>query len=185
MERILYQFLHLRITTDNNKEWVETIIRAISHKWIISMENNGKQHYHSAFYTNLSTKQIKEKLNDFGLSGNKSFSLTMVKDNKAVRKYIVKDGDFWYHGFQQQEITDAYQLSFKKNGFKISLEELEDEYLLSNMSHELFGYKYIQLKATHNFSLNRSQIKAYLDKMRCRKEPGYAERIYEELYRFG
>lgn len=176
------EFWHLRITTHQSIETIKLLIECVSVKYIISSEDG---HYHCLFQTAKKRKELREEINKHGFKGNKDFSLTTVRDVKKARSYVVKDGSYIFKGYTQKEIEDAYKLSFKKKGYSEDLLELEEKYLTKGMMFERFVEAVVSLKVQYNHNLNKTHIKSYLEKMRCKQDPQYLRSFCQELFSNG
>lgn len=169
---------HLRITTDKDINWVYQLVFHISPKFVVSKEDG---HYHIFMDSQKERKEIKIHLNGYDLVGNKSFSLTFVKKELKCLSYVLKEGDYMSLGFTDKELSIAFRLSHYKNGFKEKLELLEADYI-GGMAFDEFAEKYVELKVDHNYNLNMSQIKGYLEKMRCKKNKNYIRELLRKNF---
>lgn len=175
---------HIRLTLKSELEnIIDFIETSITKKYIICDELT---HYHCLAETQMSKKEIvrviKEKLN---LKGNADFSVIKAKSKQQLKKYILKDGNYKYKGFTDEEIKLLRKQSFKKgiDKLQIVLEGYEIEYYNGDISFTQFGERYIQLKIEYNQNIHGNHVKAYLTKIKMKKNPDCIREYISDLMR--
>ena len=174
---------HLRLTTELDFDKVESFICGITQKYILAHEEG---HYHAVILINKKDKKdIREKINkDLDIRGNKGYSISLAKSINDLSAYVTKEGDLRYLGYTFLEIAAFKKMSYRKGGMLDEIKELERRYIIGDLDDMEFGTSYINLLVRYDKNLHGNQIKAYLMKMRVKRNPGYSREIYENLMRF-
>lgn len=174
---------HLRLTTELDYDRIEEFIQSVTQKYILAHEDG---HYHAVILINKKEKSaIKERINkELDIHGNKGYSMTLAKSINDLSAYVTKDGDIRYLGYTFLEISAFKKMSYKKGGMSDEIKELERKYVMDELNDSEFGISYINLLVRYDKNLHGNQIKAYLLKMRVKKNPGSSRDIYENLMRF-
>lgn len=174
---------HIRLTLKSNLDTIQSFVNKIGSKYIICDELT---HYHIYLQTQTTKKEIiikiKEQLN---LKGNEQFSVVVVKNKQSMKKYILKDGRYVFRNFTDKEIEILRKLSFKKgiDKLKISLDKFEEDYYSGEIVFTTFACKYINLKIEYGQNIYGNHIKAYLNRIKMKKNPSYVREYVEELMR--
>lgn len=124
---------HTRLTLISDIKKVEQFIHTLSPtKYILCDELN---HYHCYFETQTSKKILRELITGFAGSGNEHYQLTAAKNTRQLKKYILKDGNYTYKGFSDDEIEIFHKLSNKKGMTKLQkeLDLLLEKYYGNNL----------------------------------------------------
>lgn len=173
---------HLRLTTDMDFDKIEEFVQKISSKYLLCQEEG---HYHAVVLLMLKTKEVREMIKiDLGLKGNACYSLKEAQSLNDLCQYVCKQGNVRYLGYTFIEVNAFKKLAYKKDGMKEVLKKLEMDYVSDNLSDREFGEAYIKLLVEHDKNLHGNQIKAYLLKMRVKKNPNSSREIYENFMRF-
>lgn len=173
---------HLRLTCNIDFDKIEKFVEDLSAKYLICREEG---HYHVAFSPIKSKKEIRTMINEIlELHGNKDFSFVEARNEAKLLQYICKEGNVRYKGYNFLEIEAFKKLSYKKNLMGEAVQNLEKEYVMGMLSDEDFGMRYINLLVDYDRNLHGNQIKAYLLKMKVKKDPNSSLDIYRNLMRF-
>lgn len=182
--------LALRITTTalNLQEiYVFLKVNWKDHRWVVSVEYPGtpEQHFHVILEPLPSEAGIKltewKKRLEEGFykpcqipPGNKGRS-TQWNKSSAVFPYTLKDGQYYYQGYTDQQISELARLSYKKfqkGEFGDKLKELRNQYLSDPLlSIRWFSDRYIQLKVAYDQNLTSNTIKAMYQSLFLKKNP--------------
>lgn len=174
---------HIRLTLQSDLDKIKKFIETITKKYIICDELT---HYHCYAVTQMVKKEIvREVKNKLQLKGNEQFSVIKVKNKNQMKKYILKDGNYIYKGFSENEIEILRKLSFKKgiDKFQTQLETLEQQFYEKQIGFSKFGELYVQLKIDYGQKLYGNHIKAYLNRVRMKQNPEYIREYISELMR--
>ncbi len=184
MEALLgYVWYHIRLTTDKPLDDIKKFINLLGDKWIICNEID---HYHSIVMTNIDKTKIRTMINDeLKLKGNKSFSLSVVRNKTRACKYVLKDGHFIYHGFDDNQISVMSALAHKKGNdkFALDLEQLELEFFEKKFDFRNFKIKYVKLLCDYNkkYYLGRSQLLNYFHLIYLKAFPLQHEEFVDQV----
>lgn len=114
------------------------------------------------------SKWIKES---FDVKGSQ-YSVSKVRKQKQVKKYILKDGEYFAQGFTPEELLPFYKVSNKKGLDKmgLALADLEMDYMASKTDTVTFYEKYIKLKVDYGQNIYWNHCDAYITKMMFKKD---------------
>lgn len=153
---------------------------------LVSFEEATRYHYHiiltfSDVFQSRSKdadrlrKWIKE---EFKLEGNKSYSLTFVKKLQSAISYTLKDGSYFQHGFNQEEIEVLRRMSYQtgNSNFKDELDILEKWYM-EQKSDDLIqlAKKFVDLKIRYNQIPTNQSVERILTLYSMKKYPNYRD----------
>lgn len=177
--------LHVRVTTDKTLDEVVSLICLDPLKYIVSQEGfkESHLHYHALIQTQ-DVEAIRRSLKSAGITGNKCYSISTVRNERQLSKYILKeDGPYKYKGFTQEQIDLFKKCSTLKGkkGFADALTPLEDSYIAGSLDLDTFIYKFLELKVSYGQNIYPSHIQAYFMKMRMRKDPSYIRAVTQTL----
>lgn len=84
-------------------------IKSISPVWLLGVEGKDMNpHIHFYVDTEIPLATLRNHMRKEGLQGNKSYSITQVKDKIKYCAYIIKDGNYYYSDtFPKDLINDA------------------------------------------------------------------------------
>ena len=180
--------VHLRVTGKTSKEVQVLLEKHNVPSYIIGQELG---HCHSLIsgidlgtnYNNLRNWLKKE----LGLNGNKDYSISRVRNLRDCAKYIIKeDLEYIVKRFDKEWLSDLKLTTFNKDKKELMLEidELAIKYIKDTRysADKDFGEKFILLKVKYNQNLYMSHIKAYLLKMRIKKDPKRVGEIYDLMF---
>lgn len=180
--------LHLRITKQGiTMDSLEDYIRTLAVMYLIAQEKKGKkgEHFHTVIQTQKTKKEFVELIQKkFNLKGNKEYSVTTVRNQNQVMKYLLKDDDATRSSGIPKEVLELMKKCSNKKGTKnlmVELNILEEKYLGFDLTNESFGIKFIQLKIAYGQNLYGNHIKAYLMKMKLKKYPSEISVYYNQL----
>lgn len=176
MNRLIQvQGWHLRLTLESDLDTVSRNIDNLCNQYIISQElsNAGKMHYHCFLVCDKSRDFMRKFITEkFEVKGNKDYSLAPVKSARQMKKYVLKDGNYRYKGYDWQEIKVLEKSSSKKidEEYKNRLGEIEDEYLKygGSMTDEEFCVRVLMLRSEY-MTVRRCDIEGYVNRMYIRK----------------
>lgn len=185
--------VHLRITKQIPYNSVKKFLDENSMRYILTIEKEPKVHYHILLEYQEEDKnhnklryQLKKVLS---VAGNKDYSLSTVRNKNQLMKYILKEGNEYSVKDIPDEIIKLMKKCSNKKGkrnFAIELAELEERFLSDStfMSLTTFAEKLVLLKVSYGQSLYSNHIKAYLSKMRIKKNPREVKNYVDNLLRF-
>lgn len=180
--------LHIRINGKTPKEIGDCIRDYGIESYLITQEVG---HCHGIVGTNKTDTSrydgIRKCLRDgLGLIGNKSYSISVIRDVVECGKYILKeDGDYVHYNMDTKFIDKCKKTTFNPDKKKMSkeLDDLNYKYLEDKgMSIESYCEEFILLKVKYNQSLYNNHIKAHCQKMAVKKNSEYARLIAENLF---
>lgn len=174
--------LHIRMTTNKTIKDIETFILTLTPlTYLISQEGFKEDHTHYHILVQSQSKddnsntRLRKAINTkLGLKGNGQFSISTVRNEKQLMKYILKDGGPIARKGIPDEVIEVMKKCSSKKGTKnlsADLSILEEKYFQGIYSFNKFGEEYIKLKIAYNQNLYSNHIKAYLTKMELKKEP--------------
>ncbi len=157
MDKYTKDFLHLRINTaksfaDSQKIFQKTFIKE---RFVMGFEVS-----HLHVYIELAKLQWYDKVKDskiskwikesFDVKGSQ-YSVSKVRKKKQVKKYILKDGEYFAQGFSPEELLPFYKVSNKKglNNMGLALADLEMDYMSDKIDNVTFYEKYVKLKVDY------------------------------------
>lgn len=164
-------------------------------KWVIGFEKglkSKKWHYHATLWgVPLTRETLRARVKKFFKCKNKELAIGDIKNPDTVVSYTVKGGVYMGYGVSDDDLEEAFELSYdkveEKKDFKKVLKELEEEYLRDNSAFQLedFVEKYIQTYLDYCKPIYLSHIKARLITLRLVKSPerlkGYVRGILDDL----
>lgn len=179
-------YWHTRITKNVELTEIETFIKTITKTYLICKETLPRVHFHCCIQTQLSEKELRALILKSSYGGRGQYQLTVAKNVKQMKKYILKDGDYVYGNMNEKEIETLRKCSNKKglDNFGKELQLLEEKYLgTDNHMFSQFAFNFVKLKISYGQNLYGNHIKAYLNKMRCKRDPNYIREYVNELMR--
>lgn len=187
MEKFLgIEWYHIRITKMTELEKIEEFVNKELkiNVYLISKETLPQIHFHICIKTQIKEKTLREVLKKSEYGGRCKYYLKPSVNPKQMLKYTLKDGDFVYKGIGNEEIEILKKCSNKKglDKFGIELQIIEEEFLTGKYSFTDFGTKFVELKISYGQNLYSSHIKAYLQKMRFKKNPDYIHQYVYEMF---
>ncbi len=169
--------LHLRITTsDYTTEQVENFVKTLSEKYIVAHEKKPYSHYHCHFEYNVDkfTQYARRKLGKsiaehFDIKGNKQYSLTIDKGKSSI--YTLKEGNFVYLGYTEDEIKILQEQSTSKESYTDGLKDINEEYL-GNPDKTFSDYtnEYVSYMLKHNKNISKFRLESIFTTKYLQKE---------------
>lgn len=172
--------IHLRITTNYEMDTITEFLNPFAITYLVSQEDPGiHQHYHILLqYQDDDSRhnKLRYKIKDqLKLTGNGSYSISTVKSPKQLMKYIVKDNGLIKNKGVPDEVIELMKLCSTKKGKKSFNEELailEQSYFeAKHMFFDKFAQDVVSLKIKYGHNLYSNQIKAYLLRIKMKKNP--------------
>lgn len=168
----LERYWFIRITLDDiNLELIYNMVKDRT-KFVISEEGDGinvNVHYHIVLLAlpNETNDMIKKMIKQTfpSVKGNKHLFSKLVTQLKQAIKYTLKEGNYKYKGFTEENIKELFKCSAPKTNLRKDVSDLQDDYMMKRISKEMFLEKYIELKAKHDQPIYPAHIKAYMIKM--------------------
>lgn len=189
MENFLgINWYHIRITKDVELEDIEKFVKEnypLAWSYIISKETLPRTHFHICLKVEGKMEELREKIKKSIYGGRCNYYFKPSKNVKQMLKYTLKDGDYVYKGIEEKEIELLKKTSNKKglDKFGVDLTNLEEQYLGDKIRFKEFGIRFVKLKISYGQNLYSSHIKAYLQKMKFKKEPEYIGEFIDEMFR--
>lgn len=162
-------FLHIRLDTDAPVAAVETYVKKLSNKYIIAHETTGKQHYHIHMQYELpkSTPHYCRKLSqqfaqEFDIRDPKGKSCSIDKGRSA--NYTLKDGNYVYSGYTDEEIEKLRKESYTKGKDTYRKEEIqiESRFLSRELTSDEYVKQIVRLKIKFDKNIYITHMKARL-----------------------
>nr|QMP82098.1 MAG: hypothetical protein [Polar freshwater circular DNA virus] len=154
-------------------------------------------HCHLFVSTDTPVQTIRNHIRKAGFSGNKSYSVSVVRDRLKTLAYIVKDGTFKNKNIPDSEIIEAqlYDVSVKedikvkrpKNVIQYIIASLEQHPEEKDITEFLIRRVYDAVIAYHllyDIQIRRFQIQSYVDTIMFKLEPEYKEYYYQKNIKF-
>lgn len=132
------QYYKLRVDTDN-LDTIEDVLKKYTSKYIVSLENEGKENPHTHSYIETDTKQatLRNVLRKTFGAGNSSYSLKELDEQspKEYLAYVIKEKNY-RHNLSEEVIKQAKEydekvkegIKEKKQGRKTQLQKIEEMY---------------------------------------------------------
>lgn len=143
-------------------------------KTIVSCERDANRiHLHVFSMTTEQNvgKNIRQNLRNFliknypQLKGNADYSISNVSaEYKKLEAYVVKEGDFVYYGFSDDDIAEFVSRSFVKHPkttLQTELNDLETKFFNFEIQMDEFIAQYYDIKLSHNKIINYQQTHNY------------------------
>lgn len=166
-------------------------------KAIVSQEvsQEGKQHLHCMIQVDSEDvqKNINQNFRNYlkkvypELEGNKSYAIAeSIREGteSKIAAYTLKEGNYVYYGFTEEEIKKFKKLSFKKvshQDFEKERQALEDQCVMDNLSFRDFTTQYIDLLFKYRKRNTEAQIYNYLSWVDRLKTPHSRERLVNRM----
>lgn len=186
MENFLgIDWYHIRITTLDTLDNMETFVKTLSSVYLISNETIPRNHYHICIKTQRSLETLRKLVKSSIYSGRNNYYLKPSTNSKQMLKYTLKDGNYVFKNIDEKWLETLRKCSNKKglDKFGIELQTLEENFLGNSITFTQFGRSFIKLKIDYGQNLYGNHIKAYLTKMKCKKDPTYINEYFAELMR--
>lgn len=178
--------LHLRMTTNTDLSGILKFITTLQPiKYLITEEGTDINHKHfhillqSQFKDDNSNTKLRKKINkDLGLKGNGKFSISTVRNERQLMKYILKEGGTYEVFNISNEIIELMKKCSCKKGQQNIAKEIsdnEERYLSREITLRTFFENHIKIKVSYNQNIYVSHIDAYCLKMEVKRE-GNTER---------
>lgn len=160
-------------------------------RFIVSLEKG--PHYHALMeFASITSSgndgfgimEFRKEVNNLWGTGNTVYSLVKAKNEKQLKKYCLKEGNYMFRGFSASFLKKLKKTTFlkKKEDFRESLTELEDQYIMEFINFEEFQDRYIELKLAYRYRLVDTQIKAYYNMLFLIKNPQHIS-SYNQILR--
>jgi hypothetical protein len=173
---------HLRLTTDLEFDLIEGFVKERSDQYIISHEVS---HYHCYLVTDVTRKDLRSAVNEvLKLKGNGQFSIADVRKPQQMKKYILKDGNFRFRGYTEQEIKILRLCSNKKGMDKYSdeLSVLEENfYSDKSITLESYMVSVVNLQLSYGMKPVRNRLQSYARYVEMKRSPARVRSYVREL----
>lgn len=107
--------------------------------------------------------------------GNKQYNCQLSKDRDGAISYALKQKDYFYDGFTQEEIDSYIDASFEKkkpSNFKVEYAQMCDTFQNDDtLGVKWFMTTFIILKSKYGQQVRMSDAKAYADSAIYRRDP--------------
>lgn len=175
--------LSIRITCDTiTKAELAELIDPLCDRYIISEETAANRHFHiylRYLYEDAPRySKLRYIFTKAGYKGNEKISITKQK-TENLQSYVVKDGDYIYKGYTEDEIEEIRNKSYKKpKGYKqekadianafvngeINTEEMYEQLILlaCKWNIEFYEHKTIAFMRTQIFKRDPNSIKKFI-----------------------
>lgn len=189
MEKFLgINWYHIRITRDVELVEIEGFIKqnySTAWSYLISKETLPQTHFHICLQIEGEMEKLREKIKVSKYGGRCKYYFKRADNVKQMLKYTLKDGDYVSKGIEPKYIELLKKTSVKKglDKFGQQLQTLEEDFMSDKIRFEKFGEEFVKLKISYGQNLYSSHIKAYLQKMKFRKNPEYIKQYISEMFR--
>jgi len=199
------KYLHIRVDTDKDFDYhteVWNIPGVVS--YIIGKEiapKSKKEHYHICLgitpeQFNFYTKQehstrfyqlatyIKSK---YAVSGSQ-YSTSIARDSRTLGKYVLKEGDYIYKGYEESVLKAYAKCSYKKDKKQIQddMNKLDEAFLTTDMTTLKYFKKYADIKTEYGQNINQNHMQEHLRILHFKRDPEIKKewaRYQEHRYR--
>lgn len=182
---IFIRITHATLTKENILDEFKTQTKYP--KIIVSQEEAASTHFHIHIMgTEENKKNRRQNLVNFikrkwGLGeGNASFAYTEAKTGteNTIACYVVKDGNYVYHGFTESQMERYKRTSFKKfdkKTYSTEMFKLQQDFLMNTHDINWYIQKYIELKYSYAMNVPFAISQTHFMTMSCRKYPHVKE----------
>jgi len=168
--------LSIRLTSPTATfEEIREIFDPISDKYIIALENANSRHFQC--YVNyiqlddLKNSKLRYLLKSLGYKGNEKLSITKKKSDNLC-SYVLKDGNYIYKGFTDEQIKDLVEKSYEKPvSYKKQKQILLQTYLDDKIKQDELIIGLIQLTTRFEGNYNRTTLIQYVNMAKMKKHP--------------
>lgn len=197
-----YKYLHIRLDTDKDFDYHKTVWDQFP-KYIIGHEiapKTKKEHYHICLgvddktFDNFTKQKHSTRNYELSLYIKEHYSVTgsqystsIARDSRTLCKYVLKEGDFIYKGFEDTLIAQFSKSSYKKDKKQLQQEfnELDESFLNSEMSTLKYFIKFMKIKTSYGQSINKNYMMEHLRILHFKRDEQalreYASRI-DDIY---
>lgn len=168
---------HIRVHTDMQSEEIEQFLNKHSFQFYFCAyeQEAARAHWQINVQTECKIEDLRQRVKDFFQVKGSDYSVSKKKTTvKKLTTYLLKEGNYFYKGFQDSFIEDLKKLAFKNSkDFRAKYYELDDEYLLTDMSDSEYISRFIDLKLEQRQRWKDFFILEHLDMLKCRKDQKY------------
>lgn len=188
----LYESSHVRLSvgvTDEFKEstikWINEIVKPLRYLigWEIThchiyMEHDVKDEMMKGSKFQKLRALVREQFTP-KTSGKLSYSISLARNSKSLKSYVLKDGHFTFSGFTKDDVNLLFKVSHQKgrDQFKKQLDTITELYMKNSIDLEEFYTQFITLKTRFNQNINFRTIDSFIVMIYYKKYPN--EIIYE------
>lgn len=173
MDDLITDTIHVRVHTTKSRQECLSLFQQTFKKFIISYECG---HIHVLLVTphkewidkSRDTKLHSWVKESFSVKGNGEYSIKLARNKKQLKKYVLKEGDYEYKGFTEEELKNYQKASNKKGLDKISKEIQENEmmYFQGKITIEEFYERYVDIKVSYGQNIYWNHMDAYVQKIK-------------------
>lgn len=159
----------------------------------IEESDKGKTHFHLWVETDKSDQTLRNFLLKQGYKGNKTYSLTPVKDEKKYLAYLMKeDSNVVLEGFSEAEVAAAneYDLQVKssKKAKSVKLSDIEDLFprkqVLKHGNQVPIMMRIIDFYLENQLTIRRHIVQNLYINLLAKYDPSYKRHLAEEFLKF-
>lgn len=117
----------LRITPDNQEltlKDIEQLIKSFNGRYIISVEEATKRHYHIVLYAKITAETLRARIKK-NLLCQVYISGKEIQDKVKAIAYTIKDGNYVFNGLDAFDLMKAKQVSHQKLSFDKEIDKIE------------------------------------------------------------
>lgn len=177
--------LSLRISSETATfEDIIALVDPVCDRYIISLEHANSRHFQCYIRyigeDDLKYSKLRYKFKQAGYSGNGSISITKMR-NSNLMIYVLKEGNFQYKGFTQEEIQELQEQSYEKpKSYKDRKLEI-NKYYLDTKDHTGWLRQRIHLLIEYDMGYNRVKL---LQEFKTLEMQAFPNEIEAEIINF-
>ncbi len=157
--------VHIRLDIDTTMDKIKEYILTISpDKYIIAGETKNKVHFHCVVFIPKLTQYVSRKMNKeiktlFNITELRKISIALDRGKSEI--YVLKENNYIHHGYTDQEIKALAEQSYQKDKSKKEFQELDEEYLSTDLQYKVYIRRYIRLKISHQIGLSDYRLREH------------------------
>lgn len=154
--------LSIRISSEEATfDDIIALVDPVTDRYIIGLEQANSRHFQCYIRyiaeDDLKYSKLRYRFKSAGYTGNASISITKMR-NTNLMIYVLKDGNFQYKGFTEEEIQTLSEQSYDKPKSFKELKREVDQYYLETRDHTGWLRKRIQLLIDNHIGYNRVKL---------------------------
>lgn len=171
----LYTWYHIRLHITITKEDMQKELRNLNLPYLAAHERDAaRPHWQILLGYAKTTEDLRTWVKKtFDVKNQTMYSISKKKTTlKKLKTYLLKEGDYFYNGFSDDEIVQLSKLCFKKSN-NAQWYELDDKFLTTDMTWEDYIEEYDNLKLECRQTGNDNVMLRRLDMLMRRRDEKY------------
>lgn len=179
--------LSLRITSETATfEDIIAIVDPVCDRYIISLEQANSRHYQCYVRyigeDDLKYSKLRYRFKQAGYSGNGSISITKMR-NSNLMIYVLKEGNFQYKGFTQEEIHELQEQSYEKpKSYKEKKKEIDNRFK-EEYDEIQWWHARVDLFAEYDMGYNKIKLRQEYELLTIQMFPAAREKAINEFFK--